>query len=169
MLCSFAVCTTMSSLSFLLLCWAVLVADFVAHWFIFVGIFCFIKIYILWYVHDVCTVHCVREIQTYTRIYCRIKSIKAGEILPSTAAERLHICHFFDVDERMKVVRGWDAIWCRDGNGGGVEWATAVPLVLVVVMERLCDARECGMEMVLLLELLFLRYFYLWYTCEQFR
>lgn len=50
-----------------------------------------------------------------------------------------------------------------------MEWATAVPLVLVVVMERLCDARECGMEMVLLLELLFLRYFYLWYTCEQFR
>lgn len=123
-------CRTMSTLSFtVVLCGAV--ADFVAHRFIFVGIFCFIKIYILWYVHDVCTLY---TRNTYTRIYCRIKSIKAGEILPSTAAERLHKCHFFDVDERMKVVRS-DVVMEME-----VRW---VAVVVVVVMERLCRSCMC--------------------------
>lgn len=80
-----------------------------------------------------CTL-CTRN--TYTRIYCRIKSIKTGEILPSTAAERLHICHFFDVDERMKVVRGMgcpDVVMEMEME---MEMVAAV-VVMVVVMEGL--------------------------------
>lgn len=70
---------------------------------LFVGIFHFINIYILWYVH---TVH-----KKYIRIYCRIKTIKTIEIQVDSKSDCIHVSH---QREREREV-GWSVEcwrWC---------------------------------------------------------
>lgn len=94
-------------------------------WFIFVGIFCFIKIYILWYIHDVCT-HCIHEVHVRAFIVA-LKALKPEKFYHQQPLSGC-IYAIFSV-----LMREWGMLWCRDGGGMGSSCGCRV---MVVVMMR---------------------------------